>query len=498
MTKTDLENFDLINGFVQKYFSLNTASKESFQELILNPDKRAKYISPEFLNIIGEDHRFSFSLSGDDKIDFDDGWKMFKEIFHEFVMQFAITYENYISNKIRVNNNQEIKLFKFMRNWYSTEGIDYQNKVKSKTFDKNICPYGSDFELAFKRATERIGTSKLPDRDLTVTASFNFADWFMVSTSENWSSCLNVQSDYEACFWTGLPGLIVDPNRILLYITDGKTKSYRGITVKKFINRTWGLLNTTGEIVPVRHYPQKFVDDESFAELFPFDVSGDDIENVEFRSKYPIDNFLFNNFGESIYIYQDFTEFEKTDDGIFIISGSSGYHKMTEGGYLDEDTNYDYCDGLDGLIDSNIEISNYEDAGVMCAQCGERYNEDDMLWGADDQQYCESCYSDNFCNCYHCGESMHNEDAHFDSSGDAWCENHFFDRFFYCEECGEVYALDEVHHHNNEMICTMCYEDRFTTCEECECEIDIDDVVYIDNRPFCKSCSEEEKSKGVA
>jgi len=502
MTEQDIKNFKVIDGLVKDYFSLDAKSYKRFHEILLNPEIREEFIMPELRDMLGPDHRVHFEIPNEQKMFLDDGWNIFIQIFDDFIREFNVSYKNYLSNKIKIKK-QEVKLFKFMRNWYSDKDYEKGNVVRS-AYNNNIIGYGIEYEEAFKRATEKIGTEKLPERNLYITVSFNFADWFMVSTAETWSSCLNLQSDYESCFWSGLPGLIVDPNRVLFYISDGKSKSYRGITVSKFVNRTWGIISDNSIIYPVRFYPQEIINREDFSNLLPFKVSDRTIEGAyDFYSKHSMKELLYNKFGESVYIYQDYTRFDKNGAGDIVIrNGSSGYHKLTSENRFDEDTMYDYCEGLDGLISSNMEIYEHENVGTFCSDCGDRHHEDDMLYGADDQLYCESCYSSNFTNCYSCGESLHMEDAHFTEDGESWCETHFFDRFFYCDECGVAHSLDEYHEYHDEALCSECYSEQFIECEGCGKTIDINEIESKDGEEFCHSCfvekNEEKEEEEVA
>ncbi len=94
-----------------------------------------------------------------------------------------------------------------------------------------------------KEIFEKIGAYTPPKKDMELVISCNPADMFMASTKEKWTSCINVDSDYEEMFWTGLPGAIVDKNRAIAYITDGVKKNYQGIEIDRFIVRSW-LLTT--------------------------------------------------------------------------------------------------------------------------------------------------------------------------------------------------------------------------------------------------------------
>lgn len=91
-------------------------------------------------------------------------------------------------------------------------------------------------------ANEIIGEHKAPRKDnLQMVLSLNPIDWFLCSTGENWSSCLNLETETEG-YWTGLPFLIGDKSRALVYITDGSKKEYMGMKVDKMISRSWVLL----------------------------------------------------------------------------------------------------------------------------------------------------------------------------------------------------------------------------------------------------------------
>lgn len=89
--------------------------------------------------------------------------------------------------------------------------------------------------------SEFIGTYKVPKRDkLEFVVSLNPVDWLLCSTEESWSSCLNIKSGY--LYWVGLPSLIGDKNRALVYLTDGNKKYFNGMVVDKLLSRSWVLL----------------------------------------------------------------------------------------------------------------------------------------------------------------------------------------------------------------------------------------------------------------
>lgn len=513
MTERDLSNFEIIYGLVKNHFSLNEAGLRVFKAALA--EKRIEYIPENFRSLIGPDQRARFEVKSSLRENLDDGWNLFKDVFFAFCDNHNIEYENYSSNKLIVKKN-EVKLFKFMKKWYETEtDLTTKEQLANRAARKLNTGYydnREDFDLMFKRITEKIGTMKLPDKKLEVVVSFNFADWFMCSTSEEWSSCLNLESDYDACFWSGLPGLITDPNRMLIYITDGKTKNYKGITVERMITRTWGLLGIDDVVYPNRHYPQTMMEDKAFSTMFPFDVARITLDDFrDFEGKYSTTDFITNTYNESIFIYQDYTYFKIVGyDPLKVkqVSGGSGYHKIVFGEnspYISEDTHYDYCDGLSGLIERDSKISDHEENGSSCCECGDHVHEDDLLWGNDDQQYCESCFSENFYNCEECGETVPMDFSLEGPDERLYCESCYSERFNECEECGDVINRSDLFVLDDQVLCESCHDDRFGTCGECGTQIHIDDLKDFEDETLCEECYKEkttpeleDKEEGVA
>ena len=118
--------------------------------------------------------------------------------------------------------------------------------------------YGDKVELdTIIKFNQSISEKRFPiGKELQIVLSLNFADWFLCSTAESWTSCLDLKSSHQSAFWASLPGLIIDKNRALVYITDGTKKEFCGITTDKFITRSWILLN-----IFCSHYAQKPVCD---------------------------------------------------------------------------------------------------------------------------------------------------------------------------------------------------------------------------------------------
>lgn len=151
---------------------------------------------------------------------------------------------------------------------------------------------------------EAIGIYKAPRRNLQLVVSLNPVDWFLCSTSENWGSCLNLDSDGEV-FWQGLPSLIGDKNRAMVYITDGSKKIFEGIKVDKIISRSWVLLLRSKEDNKthfhfVREYPNS-IGLRDMAES----ATGIDFKDIEFlESNYRRKKIVSRYYIETLFDHQ--------------------------------------------------------------------------------------------------------------------------------------------------------------------------------------------------
>jgi len=158
------------------------------------------------------------------------------------------------------------------------------------------------------KSNEEVGRVALPkSKDLEIVFSTNFADWFLCSTSESWSSCLSLTANYSSAYWAGLPGTITDKNRALVYLTDGKKKNYEGIEVDRIITRSWVLLMSNGKkdvLHFVNEYPGGFslfgLTKEILKGFFENILSIKDLDEY-YTSKYPFVG-LFHSADQKAYI----------------------------------------------------------------------------------------------------------------------------------------------------------------------------------------------------
>lgn len=127
-----------------------------------------------------------------------------------------------------------------MNMFFDKENIVSIKKKIRKTIDEYI---GEFYRDKYQRIVER---RVFNSNDYELVISLNFADWFLASTGDSWSSCISLYSIYDECYWTGLVNLIGDKSRAMVYITrKGEKKNYRGIVVDKFKIRTWVQLYRT-------------------------------------------------------------------------------------------------------------------------------------------------------------------------------------------------------------------------------------------------------------
>lgn len=91
--------------------------------------------------------------------------------------------------------------------------------------------------------------------------SRNPIDYLFCSTGQSFSSCLSLDSDYEGATYLGLPSFVVDPNRFLMFLTDGRTKTYENrhgfrSEILKQYQRSWGLVGPQG-FQMLKSYPSR-------------------------------------------------------------------------------------------------------------------------------------------------------------------------------------------------------------------------------------------------
>ncbi|MFW6281236.1 MAG: hypothetical protein ACOC1O_00365 [bacterium] len=507
MNSVSLENFNIIKKLVKNHFSLDEESYNRFVEKIDNPTLILENIPKNVREYLDDDLRARFKLNTEIP-GLDKGWMYFQTFFSHFVEFHTdpiVTYENYRDNFI-VIDGQRRKLIKYLVDYYSNNVnkhstqcfIDFvkHNSLSGTKFVDKV----TDIKSAVICASEYIGSYKKPNKEVEIVISFNFADWFLCSTSEEWGSCINLNSDYEAAFWAGLPGLLADPNRGMLYITDGRSKEYRGITIERFLNRSWLILNEKKEYCIVKLYPSSIASYEEIRKAIP------DINLETELNGYSYYDFVpyFNKNGNSLFIYQDNTSFTKTtkNNEVRISSYNGGEHQYivkNEGGdSVYSDSLYEYYEGLNGLVRNNEEIINhvFDSEYCSCTSCGNRVSDEVLLYGSDDLPYCESCFDSYFSVCTVCGLTESIDNIRF-TDYECYCEHCYNERFVDCHECGESVENDEaLLDPGGHLVCDICFEEHYAHCEKCDKTLYKEDLIETEDGEYiCEACDIKEAAK---
>lgn len=423
----ELKNKFKIFELVKNHFSLTDKSLNLFKYRLFY----APIIAKEYLEIIKDSKDLRKRIKIPEKFaeDLDKGWKLFQDYFRDFCYYFKISFKDYRKNKIKIDS-QEIKIKKALEKFY-IENYKYAFMLPSLENDDSFLYIFKECLISLKRNTviicnncgkhckinynlydkiniehrvkviteeakelikkriikilEKIGTVKIPNRGLELVFSLNFADWFLCSAGEKWNSCISLDSSYEASYWTGLPGLICDKNRAMIYITDGEKKNYNGIIVDKIISRSWILLIRSKEpksinktfISYIREYPSDFNLKKLSEEIFKISFfKGEYEENCpkSFIGRYYFE-LLWHKVKENLEFFQsiyfDTTTvkiarrnkakyFKKGTFGLYEgpSGATAGFERKSENSVKKSDIGFYYDGGLNRLIHNKVTNKN--------------------------------------------------------------------------------------------------------------------------------------------
>lgn len=504
LTEQDKENNEIIKNLVKKHFSLDYSSYSYFQQQIDNPLIDDVYF--EAFNKFGSS-KIELDIPLEIQENMDYGWqKVIKTNFSKFVDEVGVTYGNYKKNIIEIDKNF-IKLKKAIQAFYSKSIIKeiYENlkeiqdnnfyvltekeqssliknelnKIRNKedyytlfhSFDysyktmplndfihnvlfeedkkeiKNkedilVSLIKKDIESIWQLASEE----KITSDNIKIVITFSFADWFLCSTNESWGSCLSLNGN-SANFWYGLPGLIGDKNRVMIYITRGDEKEYRGIKTHHYLYRTWALLDEKNKINIVRWFPNENLHDFNLynfiTEKTGLSFNKEPIrERSSFKSKHSVDLiWTDNNF--SLFPYQDFTTFTEGEES-YIERGQSGmFYKERSSLYVYENEifSYDAFSSLGDLIYMNTSICEAEELSV-CESCGVHLSEGNIYHSPNGDILCESCYQDQYFYCEGCDRTCLLEDS-FETQDGLVCEDCYHNEYFTDELDDKIYRLSD-------------------------------------------------------
>lgn len=333
MDQVNKKNLEIIKEIIEKRFNYDDISNQKIFSKMFDPYMYGLYSKIDF----DENFRKEFPIPTKYLPHIDSSWAKIKrgsfgKKIIDFIEKYNISYEEYYENKVKALDG--MKFFKALKRY-----------LKDRLEEEEI-----------NHLVESIGAKKIKKGQIKVVLSKNFADWFMCSTSENWKSCLSLESSYSASFWAGLPALTGDPNRAMIYITDGNTKTYNGITVDKFISRSWVLLGEDDSLSLLKWYPNSSISVSGIMKITGIDIFPFEYDN--FYSKYQVERMNVHN-GKRMFIYLDGSKLE--NDYICGCEDSTGFDV------------FDYSNGLNHLIQTNENLSRYtnKDPLIKCPICGQ-------------------------------------------------------------------------------------------------------------------------------
>lgn len=383
----DTQNLNKVEELVEKFFYLDDESLAYFKKALYSIDR----FPDIYKKLVGEDFRYRVKLTFKEMEKLDDGWSCFKENFKEFRDKYKITYKNFFEGKFVVDKNTK-KLFKAL--------LDETKEVNKS---------------AVQRIVDHIGKMSLPKYEkLELVVSLNFADWFLSSTGEKWSSCYNLNCRDSYGYWSGLPGLIGDPNRSFIYLTDGTKKTEYGITVDKVISRTWGIVSDKEKICLVRGYPNSSVIAMAVNKLGATEDFGDGFLSIDKATP------LYYKNGIQCIPYLD--EVRVRED-FYLDATDYGYMARDKKGNYYEDSPIFCNGGFKILFETGTDLCDCFEGTFICDHCADSFIEENVIQ-VDNLFFCEECFDE---------------------------------LYIYCD-CGKPVIKDEAFRKGNKLFCESCYK----------------------------------------
>ena len=384
-----------------------------------------------------------------------------------------IYYAQTICDRIRYDNN--LKNFSSEIDFLSYDvfdsGIVIYKKQKRKLFKFLI-----DNNILEQFNVDRINSLRTKG-EMRLCISRNPIDYLFCSTNQSFTSCLNLKSGAEGCSWAGLGSISVDPNRFLMFLSNGKIKKY---TLKRcefkhfgYRVRSWGLITENDKIITVYNYPSNF-DYENLFFYLGIDNSHYGWPNSCTKSKFKFEVPRHED-GKISFIYLDNIGISSKDNEYWYdYNGHTGFLTGFESELTFEEiesiddlysNDHDHCyscecriyDGeeyvyYDNLLCENCFTENY----FICNWCEGTYNNDNSH-DVDNYSYCEYCYGEHFIECNECKEPFSNKEVYEAPDGNYYCESCYNEITFECEECGEREMIEDSEE-AGKVLCCECGE----------------------------------------
>ena len=447
MTSQDIKNLSIVQDYVEKCWGLRDEDNAYLKERFFNP-----VIAPEYKNLnFDENFRAIYDFDAlehlglDSKIaENDSGWIIFRRSFNYSCDRLRIIYQNYIENKIAVGKN-EVKLKKVIENLYK-ENFDYFKMDFNRSYLPDNCPLKTIPPSLLKREHieeyiikifETIGKYKTSSKKMKLVISFNYADWFLCSARESWSSCLNIE---RGEYWAGLPTLFGDDNRALLYITNGTKKSWNGVEVDSLTYRAWVLLDENNNKVISRFYPTSPINHETIKKITgdnKFSSYGSNVSGVS--SKYSLRPICIKRDNLYITIYNDIVTLNERK---FLTSKELYYKFGEKGGRQYVNFRSNKFNEAKRLNSNSSNVDNYKEGkrtinqdfgSYYCTKCGKKAD----TYNVGEESLCEECIGDDYYKCSICGGFHKKTEEQKTFKGKPICSFCHTERIRICDICGE-------------------------------------------------------------
>ncbi len=485
--ETEKKNQEAYLKLIDRFWGLTKESRKFVEERLTT-----KSFDSEFMKHLrdSEDQRIRWDVDFSEaemQTHFsknDPAYEMFTRKFNSVIAKLQnegvkVSYKAFMDNKILFRKN-ETKLKKVFEVVYSEEQALYYRDAEIRSTEKISEEIISKYIV---KTFEYIGTMKKPCKKLQLVLSLNLCDWLLASTGGSISSCLNMEGGGNK-YWAGLPLLAGDPNRAMLYVSDGTKKEFEGITVDNCMTRSWVILTRTNRKSIIRWYSSEILSPSAIKS-----VTGDGSfqRGMDSEGKNEITPiFLEGGITTTIYMDDGYWEKGRTAEKFRHAVGSKGGFQ-----YFAEDLtpagkgNFDFRRPWnDGSSDEGWKISSFKKNGLsikdyipvaLCGKCGERksYIKNNGLG----YPVCFSCYNKEFFTCESCGQTHETVKKHYEGfavnmhikEARKLCNN-CYEKIRKCECCG----LPIMNGANNTMegatVCNMCVANKgngYHKCSSC-------------------------------
>ncbi len=331
------------------------------------------------------------------------------------------------------------------------------------------------------RLVEELTTLRATKKQTYLCVSRNPVDFLMASTNQSFSSCINLESDFEGAYYLGLPSMVLDTNRYMVFLTTGKIKKHtvKGRVFKHFgySQRSWILLgrDKTGKLSA--ELPRIFPEEENkFLPAACRSAVGVGIVDQIIGESWKPARFAFD------------------PDEVAAIYFDSGYVDDYPFG-ISYDRNDDVRKGTPMGINWTRGFSAWSGEpanGEKCEDCGAYFSRDTMTDVCNARLLvCQSCLDDDYFYCDSC-DTWERVGSATRVGDNYYCE-YCLDRYFFqCEECGDYFrdgrGIDVTNEHGNILCCPSCADNIAIECNECGDLYHVDLMTEIDDDYYCPDC----------